>query len=320
MAKVFITYQIPTIAEELLKAAGHTVEVHREESLLSREALLAALRTYDGVLALLTEKIDQEALTAAGPQLKIVANYAVGYDNIDTAAAKERNILITNTPDVLSSAVAEHTVALLAATARRIGEADRFTRAGKFRGWRPMLLLGMELAHKTLGVVGLGRIGGQVAQRAKFGFEMNIAYHDVHPNPEFELKFEATYYDSIDALLPNVDAVTLHVPLLDATRHLINAERLAIMKKTALLINTARGPVIDEYALVQALRNNQLAGAGLDVFEQEPELASGLDQLENVVLTPHIASATIETRTAMAELAAKNIIAVLAGEAPLTPV
>lgn len=320
MASVFITYQIPSIAEELLRQAGHTVEVHTADALLSREELLAVLTKYDAVLTLLTEKVDAEALAAAGPQLKVIANYAVGFDNIDAKAAQARSITVTNTPDVLSHAVAEHTIALLAAVSRRVSEADRFTRAGKFRGWRPMLFLGTELAGKTLGIVGLGRIGSDVAQRAKLGFDMKIVYHDLKPNPEFETRFEATYYDSVDALLPHVDAITLHVPLIDATRHLINAERLALMRPTAIIINTARGPVIDEFALVQALREKKLAGAGLDVFEQEPELASGLDQLENVVLTPHIASATIETRTAMAELAAKNIIAVLAGQPPLTPV
>lgn len=320
MAKIFITYQIPSIAQELLEQAGHTVTVHTDEALITRDTLLQSVKEYDAVLSLLTEKIDQEVLAAAGPQLKIIANYAVGFDNIDVKAAQVKHITITNTPDVLNEAVAEHAISLLVAVARRIVEADRFTRAGKYKGWRPLLLLGTQLKDKTIGIVGLGRIGTAVARRAKLGFGMKIAYNDIKPNAEFEAEFGATFYSELDAMLPHVDALSLHVPLIDATHHLINKERLAHMKTTAFLINTSRGPVIDEYALVQALRSHTIAGAALDVFEQEPELASGLDELENVVVTPHIASATIETRTAMAELAAKNIIAVLEGKLPLTPV
>lgn len=320
MAKVFITYVIPESAKKLLQAAGHEVVVRQGEALITSDELTTAVKEYDAILCLLTDKIDATLLSQAGSRLKVIANYAVGFDNIDVKAAAARNITITNTPDVLTDAVAEHTITLLASLAHRIVESDTFTRAGKYQGWRPLLLLGTELKGKTLGVVGLGRIGIEVARKAKSGFGMNIAYNDLKPNQEFEQEFDAHYYETLDALLPEVDAVSLHVPLIDATHHLINAARLKLMKPTALLVNTSRGPVVDEYALVQALRAHTIGGAALDVFEQEPELASGLDQQPNTVLTPHTASATVEARSAMAELAAKNIIAVLAGQTPPTPV
>jgi lactate dehydrogenase-like 2-hydroxyacid dehydrogenase len=209
---------------------------------------------------------------------------------------------------------------LLAAIAQRLVEADKFTRAGKYTGWRPMLLLGTELKDKTLGIVGLGRIGIEVAKRAQKGFDMKIVYNDINRDEEFEQEFNATYFENIDDLIPEVDALSLHVPLVDATRHLINADRLKAFKKTAYLINTARGPVVDEKALLEALKNGEITGAALDVFENEPELTPGLAELPNVILTPHIASATHETRSAMSELAAQNILAVLNNEEPPTPV
>lgn len=320
MAKVFITTPIPDAGPQALRDAGHEVTVGEGNSISSRTELLAALANYDAVMTMLTDQIDAAAIAHAGPSLKIIANYAVGYDNIDAAAAAARGIAVTNTPDVLTSAVAEHTVALLAALARRIVEADRFTREGHYHGWQPLLLLGTELAGKTLGIVGVGRIGRDVARRTKHGFGMSVAYHDLAPNPDFTQEFSAQYYDTIEKLLPVVDAVTLHVPLLPTTRHLLNAARLQLMRPTALVINTARGPVIDEAALVKALQHKTIAGAALDVFEHEPNLSTGLAELPNVIVTPHIASATIETRRGMATLAAKNIIAVLAGQPPLNPV
>ena len=320
MAKVFVTYQIPESGIALLEEAGYEVTVREEEELISHEDLIAALKEYDAVLPLLTEQLDAETINQAGGQLKVIANYAVGYDNIDVKTAAGKGIVVTNTPGVLTEAVGEHTITLLASIARRIVEADAFTRAGKYTGWRPMLLLGSALNGKTLGVVGSGRIGSEVAKRAQGGFAMNIAYNDIKPNPDFEAATGATFYEKLDDMLPEVDAVTLHVPLLDATRHLMNAERLAAMKDTALLVNTSRGPVIDEAALVEALQAKQIAGAAIDVFEDEPTLKPGLTELDNVILTPHTASGTIETRSAMSELAAKNIIAVLAGETPPTPV
>lgn len=320
MSKVFITYTIPEAGADLLREAGHEVVMRSEETLITREQLIEALQTYDAVLPLLTDKLGAEELAEAGDQLKVIANYAVGFDNIDVAAANEKGIVVTNTPDVLTDAVAEHAMALLSALARRVVEADGFTRAGKYEGWRPMLLLGTGLTDKTLGIVGLGRIGTEVARRAKHGFGMKIAYNDLQPNADFEGEFDATYFEKLDDMLPQIDAVSLHVPLLDATRHLINADRLTAMKDTALLLNTSRGPVVDEEALVIALRDGHIRGAALDVFEDEPALKPGLAELPNVIITPHIASATEEARGAMATLAAQNIVAVLAGEEPPTPV
>jgi glyoxylate reductase len=320
MAKVFITYPIPESGPNLLREAGHDVKVRDSEELISREELLAALKEYDAVLPLLTDKLGPNELAEAGDQLKVIANYAVGFDNIDVKTASGRGIIVTNTPDVLTVAVAEHTVTLLFAIAKRIAESDKFTREGKYIGWRPQLLLGTELAGKTLGIIGLGRIGAAVAQRTYHGFDMKIAYNDLKPNKEFESNFNATYYDNLDEMLPNVDAISLHVPLLDATKHLINAKRLEAMKESSLLVNTSRGPVIDESALVDALKEGKIRGAALDVFENEPKLTPGLRDLPNVILTPHTASATIEARSAMSTLAAQNIIAVLAGDSPLSPV
>lgn len=319
MARVLITYAIPEPGPTLLRQAGHDVEMRTGEDIISREELLVAVTQYDAMLTLLTDTIDATVIAAAGPQLKIIANLAVGFDNVDVAAAKAKGIAVTNVADGLTTAVAEHTIALLGALARRIVESDQFVRAGKYQGWRPQLLLGTELTGKVLGIAGLGRIGSEVARRAQRGFGMRIVYTDLKPNPEFEREYEAAYFASIDDLLPAVDVLSLHVPLVPATRHLINAERLARMKKTALLLNTSRGPVVDEAALVAALQQGTIAGAALDVFEHEPELAPGLAALAQVVLTPHTASATIEARSTMSDIAAKNILAVLAGQPPLNP-
>jgi len=317
--KVFITRQIPEEGITLLKNAGYEVVVAPQDAVISRDALLAGVKGADALLPLLTDKIDAEAMDAAGKQLKIIANYAVGFDNIDVKAAAERGIVVTNTPDVLSETVAEHTFALMLALAHRIPEGDRFVRAGKYIGWEPMLLLGRDLSHKTLGIVGLGRIGTLVAKHAVKGFDMKALYYDVKPNPEFEQEYGAKFM-ALEELLKEADFISIHVPLLPATRHLINSARLKTMKASAYLVNTSRGPVIDETALVEALENGIIAGAALDVFENEPRIASGLAGLENVVLTPHTASATIETRGKMSELAAQNIIAVLSGKEPITPV
>ncbi|OHA48140.1 MAG: D-glycerate dehydrogenase [Candidatus Terrybacteria bacterium RIFCSPHIGHO2_01_FULL_48_17] len=317
--KIFITRQIPEDGPKLLREQGHEVIVASQDAVISRPALIQSVKGIDALLSLLTDKIDAEVMDAAGKQLKIIANYAVGFDNIDVVAAQERGIVITNTPDVLSETVAEHTFALMLAIAHRIPEADRFTRAGKYRGWEPMLLLGRDLSHKILGIVGLGRIGSLVAKHAVKGFDMRAQYYDVKPNSDFEKEYGATYMQ-LEDLLREADFVSIHVPLVPATRHLINAERLKIMKSSAYLINTSRGPVIEEMVLVEALRKGTIAGAALDVFENEPSLTSGLANLENVILTPHTASATIETRGRMAELAAQNIIAVLSGKEPLTAV
>ncbi len=315
-AKIFITRKIPESGINLLKEKGHEVIENPEDKVLSREELIEALkeRNYDAVLCLLTDKIDNNVFEAAGNTCKIFANYAVGYDNIDLTAAKSRKIIITNTPDVLTETVAEHTFSLMLAISHRIAESDKFTREGKYRGWAPMLLLGDDFSHKTLGIIGLGRIGSRVAYHAHNGFNAKIIYYDIRRNEDFEKKFNAEFKENIDDLLKEADYASLHVPLLDSTRHLINKEKLALMKPTAYLINTSRGPIIDEKALTEALQNKTIKGAALDVFENEPSLTPGLTELPNIILTPHIASATIQTREKMSQMAAENIIAVLDGK------
>jgi len=315
MKKIFVTRAISEAGIAKLRNAGHDVIVSQKNGVLTREELIDALRAepYDAVLSLLTDHIDAEVFDAV-PSAKIVANYAVGFDNIDIGAAKERGVTITNTPGVLTQAVAEHAFALLFAIARRIPESDRFTRAGKYVGWEPELLIGTELKGKTLGLLGAGRIGGEVA-RIALAFGMKVLYYDIAQSAPID-ELGAQYAATVDEVLRAADFVSIHVPLLPTTQHLMNAERLALMKKTAYLINTSRGPVIDEEALVAALRNGTIKGAALDVFEHEPLLTEGLTELENVVLTPHTASATQEARDAMSLLAAENIIAFLNGETP----
>ena len=302
----------------MLKAKGYEVVVSPHDRVLAREELIALLQAdqYDAVLCLLTDKIDGDVLDAAGKQCKIFANYAVGFDNVDLKAAQERGVMITNTPGVLTNTVAEHAFALILASAHRIAEADRFTRAGKYTGWAPMMLLGHDVSGKTLGIVGLGRIGSRVAHHAVVGFEMKVLYYDVKRNEEFEKEFGAEFRENADDVFRESDFVSIHVPLLPTTKHMVDARLLSLMKKTAYMVNTSRGPIVDEAALVEALRNNVIAGAALDVYENEPALASGLAELENVILTPHIASATEETRQAMSVLAAQNIIEALEGRTP----
>jgi lactate dehydrogenase-like 2-hydroxyacid dehydrogenase len=317
MASIYVTRQIPEVGISLLRAGGHDVDVSEKDGVLTRDELINALqgKAYDAVLCLLTDNIDASVFDAA-PTAKIFANYAVGYNNIDVTAAKERGVIVTNTPGVLTDTVAEYAVSLICAVTKRIAEADRFTRAGKYDGWAPELLLGSDLKGKTLGVLGAGRIGTTVAVRLHRGFEMKVIYNDIKPNEFIEKDAEAVYKATTEEVLKEADVVTVHVPLLPETTHLINAERLSMMKKSAYLINTSRGPVIDEAALVEALKNKTIRGAGLDVFENEPALAEGLAELENVTITPHIASASEETRGKMSEIAAHNIIDFLKGEKP----
>jgi len=309
MAKVFITRKIPQIGIDLLKKK-HAVRVYPKDQVIPRKELLNAVKWCDALLCLLTDKIDKELLEI-NPKLKIISNYAVGFNNIDIKAATEKGIPVTNTPGVLTDAVAEHTLALMLAVSKRIVESDKFLRAGKYKSWAPLLLLGTQLKGKILGVIGLGRIGSEVAAKAQ-AMGMKIVYYDIKADKEFEKKFQAKFF-SIPQLLKLSDFVSIHVPLLPTTTHLLSTKEFALMKKTAYLINTSRGPVIDEKALVIALQKKQIAGAGLDVFEFEPKLAPGLAKLSNVVITPHTASATIEARSAMAEIAAKNILEVLSG-------
>ncbi|MBM4081170.1 MAG: D-glycerate dehydrogenase, partial [Planctomycetes bacterium] len=275
--------------------------------------LLKNVKGRDGVLCLLTDTIDAEVLDAA-KGAKIFANYAVGFNNIDVKAATERGILITNTPGVLTDATADMAWALLFSAARRIVEGDKYTRAGKFKGWSPMLFLGGDITGKTLGIVGAGRIGAAMARRS-VGFKMKVLYCDPTRNEELERELGAKQVD-MPTLLKESDFVSVHVLLTPATRHLIGEKELGMMKPTAYLINTSRGPVVDEAALVKALEEKKIAGAGLDVYEDEPKLKPGLAKLPNAVIPPHIASATIWTRGKMAEMAATNLVAALKGERP----
>ncbi len=317
MPKIYITRMVPQSGIKMLKEKNYEVVVNPEDRILTKEELITALKdkNYDALFCLLTDKIDGEVMDSFGSQLKVVVNMAVGFDNIDVEAAKKRGIMITNTPGVLTDTVAEHTFALMLSIAHRIPEADKFTKDLKYKGWAPMLLLGNDLSGKTLGVVGLGRIGSRVAHHAVKGFEMKVLYNDIKRSEEFEKEFNAVYM-SLDDLLKQSDFVSIHVPLLETTRHLINAEKLKLMKPTAYLVNTSRGPIIDEAALAFALADKKIKGAALDVFEFEPKITPELLFLDNVILTPHIASATEETRSKMSELAAENIVDALEGRTP----
>ena len=317
MATIYVTRTIPEEGLNMLKDAGHELDISDKDGILTKEELLEALqqKPYEGVLCLLTDTIDGSVFDAV-PSAKIFSNYAVGYNNIDVDEAKKRGITITNTPGVLTDSVAEYAFSLMLSVMKRIPEADRFTRAGKYEGWAPELLLGSDAKGKTLGILGAGRIGSEVALRASRGLGMNVVYYDIKPNEQLEKEITCEYKDNVEEVLKVADVVSVHVPLLDATRHLINAERLALMKPTACLINTSRGPVVDEKALVVALQDKTIRAAGLDVYEDEPALASGLAELENAVLTPHIASATEETRGKMSEIAAQNLIDFFSGKKP----
>lgn len=311
-----VANRLPEPAVALLREAGE-VRIDERERAIPRADLLALVAGADAVLTLLHDRVDEELLEAAGPQLRCIANVAVGYDNVDVAAAERRGVVVTNTPGVLDDATADLTMALILAATRRLVEGDRLVRSGQPWSWGMGFMLGSSLRSKRLGIVGLGGIGTRVAERAR-AFGMEIAYHSRHPSPAAaELEAERL---SLPDLLAGSDVVSLHCPLTPETHHLIGAEQLAAMKPSAVLINAARGPIVDERALAQALVKRQIAAAGLDVFEREPEVEEGLLLLENVVLTPHLGSATVETRTAMAELAARNAISVLGGQGPLTPV
>ena len=316
--KIFITRPIPESGIKLLRDKGYEVLINEaaKDRAADKQEILAGIKGTDALLSVLTEKIDAEIMDTGLPTLKIIANYAVGFDNIDLDAAKQRNLMVTNTPDVLTNTVAEHTFALMLAISHRIAEADKFIRAGMYSAWGPMLLLGTDLSGKTLGVVGLGRIGSRVAYYAAKGFGMKVLYTDVKKDENFERGVGAQFFENIDDLLSRSDFISIHVPLLESTRHLINENKLKQMKTSAYLINTSRGPVIDEKALAKALKEKWIRGAAIDVFENEPKVEPELFRFNNIILTPHIASATEETRNAMAELAAKNIIEALEGRTP----
>jgi glyoxylate reductase len=311
--------RIPDPALELLREQAD-VWVSPHERPLHEDELLDAARGADAGLTLLHDRVDAAFFDAAGEQLRVVANVAVGYDNIDVEEAARRGVVITNTPGVLTDATADLAMALMLAVIRRVPEGDRLIRAGRKWDWDMLFMLGASLQGKTLGVVGLGKIGAATALRAR-GFGMEIAYTQRNrADAALEGELGGARYMELDELLAQSDVVTLHVPLTPQTRHLISAEKLALMRDTAYLVNTARGPVVDEAALAHALSEGQIAGAGLDVFENEPEVHPDLLELDNVVLLPHLGSATIETRTAMGELAARNVVSVLTGKPPITPV
>jgi len=302
MPRFAVTNPLPEPALELLREAGEL-----------RDALAGA----DAVLTLLSDRVDDAFLDAVGPQLRCVANVAVGFDNVDLAAAARRGVVVTNTPGVLDDATADLALALLLAAVRRLGEGERLVRSGAPWRWGMDFMLGSDLRGKRLGIVGLGNIGARVAERAR-AFGMAIAYHNRHESPAAAALGAERL--ELDELLAGCDVVSLHCPLTEETRHLIGAREMALMKPTATLVNTARGPIVDEAALARALAAGEIAAAALDVYEHEPVVEPALLGLENVVLSPHLGSATVETRTAMAELAARNAIAVARGEQPLTPV
>jgi glyoxylate reductase len=321
MKKVYITRQIPEVGVNMLREKGFEIDINTKDRPLEQKELIKVLRKkpYDAVLTLLTDKIDASVMDAA-PSVKIFANFAIGFNNYDIEEAKKRGVIMSNTPGGGAERVAEHAWALILALTCRIVEGDLYIRKGKYKGWDPMLLPGTDLAGKTLGIIGTGRIGADVAHRARNGFMMNVAYYDIKRNETLEKDFAATFYPTVDDVLKVADVVSLHVPLTKETTHLISAPQLSLMKPTAYLVNTSRGPVIDENALVGALQEKKIAGAGLDVFEYEPKLAKGLAKLSNVVLTPHIASATAKSRHDMAMLSAHNIIEVLEGRKAVSPV
>ena len=311
--RVFITRQIPSAGIELLSNHLENVFVNKDERILTREELTAEVRKCDAVLPMVNDTMDEEIIKS-GERLKIIANYGVGHNNVALEAATKRGIMVTNTPGVLTDATSDLAWALLFSTARMIPQSDQFTREGKFHGWQPMMFLGADITGKTLGILGAGRIGTSFALKSA-GFSMRVLYCDHERSELLEQKVGAKKVD-LETLLKESDFLSIHVFLAPENIHLIGSGELGMMKKSAILINTSRGPVIDEKALVKALRDEVIAGAGLDVFEDEPELAPGLSGLENVVLAPHIGSATIGARTKMSLMAAENIVAAFKGEIP----
>ena len=314
--KILLTRRWPEAAEERLKELFE-VSLNESDSPFSTEQLQAALRNYDAVLPTVTDAFTADVFSAEPLRTKILANFGVGFNHIDVPAAQARGIIVTNTPDVLTDCTADIAFGLLLAVARRIGEGERIVRAGQWRGWRPNQMLGTKVTGKTLGIIGFGRIGQAMAKRAHFGFDMPVIYYTPHPpSPAICESLGASPRDSLEALLREADFVSLHCPGSAANRHLLNAERLALMKPGAFLINTARGEVVDSDALVHALKNQIIAGAGLDVYEGEPNLHPGFLELENAVLVPHFGSATTETRVAMAMRVIDNLVAYFNGETP----
>jgi glyoxylate reductase len=315
--KVFITRKIPSAGIELLYEKGYDVDVHVKDSPLDEKIFINKIKYIDALIPLLSDKIDKRLIDQA-PNLKVIANYAAGYNNIDVKYARSKKIEVTNTPDVLTSATADLTWALILSLSKRVVEGDRFLREGKFKGWAPLLMLGGDVTGKTLGIIGAGRIGQAVARRAK-GFDMTVLYASSARIAAFEDETNSTMIN-LEELLSRSDYISIHCPLTEDTHHLINAGNINQIKQGAYLINTARGPVVEEKALADALVKGRLSGAGLDVYEFEPRVTKELLALKNVVLLPHVGSATLETRSEMARIAARNVIAVLEHGKALNPV
>jgi len=313
-----MTRKILPAGIDLLKNFTDELIVNTEDRNITRQELLENVKGTSAIASMLSDKIDKEVMETAGPQLKVIANYAVGYNNIDVEEATKRGIMVTNTPDVLTNATADLAWALIMVVSRKIVESDQYCRDGKFIGWAPKLMLGMELTGKTIGILGAGRIGQATARRAK-AFDMNILYCSRHDKWELEIETKAKRV-GLEDLLRNSDIVSIHLPLADETFHLLDTHELGLMKESAILINTGRGPIVNEQALVDALKAGKIAGAGLDVFEEEPKIHPDLLKMKNTVLLPHIGSATTETRSKMSEMVAENIISALKGETPSNPV
>lgn len=313
---LLITRRLPASVLERLRAS-YEVTVNPDDRALGREALLMALRSYDALSPTITDRLDAALLLNSGLKTRIIANFGAGFEHIDLAAAKSANLVVTNTPDALTDATAELTVLLILMASRRAGEGERVLREGKWTGWAPTQLLGMDVKGKTLGLIGFGRIAKEAARRARLAFGMRIAYHSrTRATAEDERAFDAEHHATLEGLLAASDVVSLHCPGGAATRHLINSQTLARMKPSAILINTARGSVVDEDALATALAQRQIAAAGLDVYEREPAVSPALRELENVVLLPHLGSATLEARTAMGMQMADNLDSFFAGRTP----
>lgn len=315
MKQVYITNKIPQSAIDILEKNGFKVQINKASRNLTKQELKKIVSEYDALITLVSDKIDEEILNHAAKKLKVVANYGVGFDNIDIVAAKDRGIIVCNTPGVAQEAVAEHTFMLILACAKKLVEADKYVRSGSYQRWDPLLFLSNQVWGKTIGIIGLGRIGTFVAQIAYHGFRMKILYFDIAQSQDLELLTEAKF-TPLDQILKEADFVTLHLPLTSKTKHLISRKEFKAMKNTAILINTARGPIVDEEALIWALKEGEISACGLDVYEHEPAIPEELRILDNVIFTPHTASATIECRELMAKIAAQNIIDVFRDKTP----
>lgn len=318
--RIYITRQIPEIGIKILKDKGYEVTVGKEKKPLSQKDIIKILhkaekvgQPYNILLTLLTDKIDKAVFDIA-PSLKMVSNYAIGYDNVDVKEACHRGIMVTNTPGDYMGSIAEHVVAMTLSLCNRIAEADHFVRKGRYKGWDPMLMIGHDVSEKTIGIIGAGRIGAKVAHTFNKGFGCPIVYFDQNENESIECDCGAKRLESLDELLKQADIISLHVPLNDQTHHMVNENFISKMKPDSFIINTSRGAVVDEKYLYQALKENKIAGAGLDVFEFEPKVTKGLTKLGNVILTPHIASASLRARDIMARVAAQNIIDFVEGK------